>query len=165
MESRNLLPDRIFIFGMVILLVSISGCLSGDTSNEDVVVYFTLSLDRIETRSPDNSTTVWDAYIMIDDVDPIDQDHSWRSITVQIWEADQSDYLRGAYTPEKYEIGIDMGDRFNIWYDDMSGPSNSADIMDMIIVSGMPEEYEGTLVRIFYNGGGAGGVMLDDDFP
>jgi hypothetical protein len=143
----------------------IAGCTK--RSHEDEFMHptiFDLTVDKIESRTISDNSTVWDAYITIDDIRTTDEEYPWIYISIKIWDEEKEIQLRSTADPKKFIYGADMGEEYDVWYEELSGLPNNIDVMDMIVVSGMTKELENAFVSIYYRSDIAGSIQLDSDF-
>jgi len=154
----------ISILLIIIPVLSVTGCTSSSSDDEeDESVRITLTLDKVElnvTDSPDS----WNAYIWVDNIEPLDFHISWGYITVDIQDRDFDQIMvySGVY---KFDDDRVNRDNQGVYREDLSGDTRTIDIFDMIVIFKMPESFEGGLVRIQYRARSCGSVYLPDDFP
>ena len=157
--GKNFIQFLISI-SLVIPILMIAGC-DEPGRDDGVDISFTMMIEKIESRDQEE-VTVWDTFIMIDDIDPYDMDYNWSVITISIRIGDYLD-IPGA-SPHKYENAPSRFGTVSVWYDDFSGNPASADPTDIVVITSLTEEYEGALIIINYKGDSSGSIYLPDDF-
>lgn len=148
---------------IMISVIFIAGCTSKDDQDHHPVL-FNLRIEKIESRNISDSTVVWDAYISIDEIIYPDNEYPWDTITIKIWQTRNQYEVHSGVHPEKFPYGEDLGDDYHVWYEELTGHPDNMDEIDMIVITGMTEEYEGYFVKIYYRRNIAGSIQLDSDF-
>jgi hypothetical protein len=163
MKSSNDLWICASITLLIIPILFTAGCTSSSSDEEKDSVRITLALDKVE-RNVTDSPVSWNAYIWVDNIEPLDFEISWASITVDV-EDDEFDQIMGYKGVYEFDDDRVNRDNLGVYREDLSGDTRTIDIMDMIVLFKIPETFEGGLVRIHYKARSCGSVYLPDDFP
>ena len=161
MEKEGRSDSTVFLVLLVLItlpLISISGC-TGDPDEEDPWVKFTLRIMSVTNRTL-GSSTIWDAHIWIENKDPMDSDAPWADIKVKVTKDDDTLFVRTK--PTRYFNSPGSGPQ--VWYEEMSGDPKTADIIDGFYITGIDEEYEGSVFVVDFKNLWAGEVHLPDEF-
>lgn len=149
---------------LIIPILLVAGCTSSSSDDEDdASVRITLALDKVESNLTDSPVT-WNAFIWVDNIEPADYEISWVWITIDVVEGGHYNEVMVFHGVYEYDDRRVNRDNQGVYREDLSGDTRTIDIMDMIVIHKMTEEFEGCLVRIHYKAESCGSVYLPDDF-
>jgi hypothetical protein len=154
---------NLMVFFILVSVMFIAGCTDQD-DEDNFPTIFLMRIEKIEARNLSDSTTVWDAYISIDEILTPDKEYPWDTITIKILDSRKRETIQSGVYPEKYPYGEDLGDEYQVWYEELTGHPDNVDFGDLIVTTGLTEDYENAYVGIYYRKNIAGSVQLDSDF-
>ena len=147
---------------VIFLAVLIPGCYKPDTPDYEYCE-FILVIDKVEPRTTAGNDTVWDAYFTIDAIEPADYQTEWTKIEIQVVRGGEWGGHIG--TREVKKFNYTPGDEPEVWYEDLTGQQDIAEILDSFIITGLSTSFEGGRFIVYYDESKACEFDLPDEFP